>query len=128
MTFGGESQDSEAEVMSQIRTSDCTVDTTAAGIATGTQCVKFPTNTAAHKAILPMFGELTILPQSRILMMSGSIEVPAGLTSEVGLISEAVQDGDKFVTIGTDYKIRFYDSGGTQVGVTSTQALTGGTK
>lgn len=111
--FGGESQSSDAEVLNQVRTSDCTVDTTAAGISSGIRCVKFPTNTAAHKAILPVGGLLVTTFSDRIFMFSGSIMVASGLTSEVGLLSNATVDDARFVRIGTDYKFYFYTSTGT---------------
>lgn len=134
--YGGESRDAAAENITNIRTSDVAIDTTAARLqphvdasAAGSRCQKFLTNTNASKAIIPAFGAISQSVSGRMLAFSGAVGLSALPSADIGLISNTTQGGARYVRIGTDGTFRFHDNAGNEIGprsrtVVSTTGIT----
>src|SRR4051812_8495591 len=97
--FSGATKDDQAETISQIRSSDCQVDTTVAYSGGAGTCVRFPTGTVNAAAHLPALGITTsasfgirldfvsAVLNNSIWAWFGTVSVPGVYSSDPVLLS-----------------------------------------
>lgn len=119
---GGETQDAEMEYESLTRASAVTVGSTGARIVSGSRHLTLPMATNAANCTIPILSSGSVA--GRVHLFSCFVGTNGTLTSEAGLIGKyANPTTERYVRIGTDNKIRLYDSAGNQVGHTSHHAV-----
>lgn len=110
------------EVLDYIRTSAVTVGTTAGRIVSGDRHLTFPLSTNGANCTIPL--RINSSTESDAHFFQAQIGLSTDPSSEIGLLcTYASPTTERFVTIGTDRKIRVYDSAGVQVGHTSRNVI-----
>ena len=118
---GGEAFDVQMERVDYLRASAITVGTTAARIVSGSRHLTLPLATNAANCTVPC--PITTSATGVILLQS-QWGVSGAPSSEIGVLcTYANPTTERFVTIGTDRKIRVYDSAGNQIGHTSRNVI-----
>ena len=119
---GGEAFDVQMERVDYLRASAITVGTTAARIVSGSRHLTLPLATNAANCTVPC--PITTGAATGVLLFQCQVGVSGTPSSEIGLLSAyANPTTERYVRIGTDRKIRVYDSAGTQVGHTSRNVI-----